>query len=375
MAHNHPTSGLAGLRASGTSIWLDTLSRELIESGHFAELVREFSVTGATSNPTIFAQAICGSDRYDRQLGDLIESGVVTAHDQFLELSVSDVRQAADALLTVHRRSGGADGFVSLEVTPDLADDAKQTVDQARELWRKLDAPNVMIKVPATDAGIAAIEELTADGVNVNVTLLFAVARYEQVIDAYMRGLERRARARKPIAGLRSVASFFVSRVDAKADLQLHPDSPLRGRVGVANAHAAYDRYLAALSGERWRRLADLGATPQRPLWASTAPKDPAYRDVRYLEELALPQSILTVPEPTLHAFVDHGTAANLADAHRQAHEELVAVTDALDVPAITAELEREGVAAFCASYRRLLSCVAQRARRLARTRTARTPA
>jgi transaldolase len=351
---------LEQLRAAGVSIWLDTLSRELIESGRFERLQDERAVTGATSNPTIFAKAIAGSTRYDEQLASLLEAGVRDPVQQFLELALEDVRKAARTLLRVHERSGGGDGFVSLEVTPDLAYDTAATVAQATELWDRLDAPNVMVKVPASEAGVAAIERLTATGVNVNVTLLFSVSRYGQVIEAYLSGLERRLEAELPLAGIHSAASFFVSRVDAKADDRLPVGSPLRGTVGIANARAAYDRHRAAFQGERWRRLAELGAAPQRPLWASTAPKDPAYRDVVYLERLALPGSIMTVPEPILDAFADHGDAQPVVPS-RQPREEL----EAVDLDTITAELEREGVDAFCDSYHHLLASIQGRASQL----------
>jgi transaldolase len=354
---------LDGLRAVGVSIWLDTLSRDLLESGHFERLQSERAVTGATSNPTIFARAIVGSDRYDEQLASLLESGVDDPREQFLGLALEDVRRAARALRHVHERSGGLDGFVSIEVTPDLAYDSAATVAQARELWARLAAPNVMIKVPATEPGVAAIEELTALGVNVNVTLLFAISRYAQVIEAYLSGLERRLEAGLPLTGLRSVASFFVSRVDTKADARLPATSPLRSTVGIANARAAYKGYRGAFQGERWRRLAERGAEPQPPLWASTAPKGPAYRDVVYLERLALPDSILTVPEAILDAFADHGEPPP-AVASPDPREELEAAA-AVDLDAITAELEREGVDAFCRSYAELLASIERRADQL----------
>lgn len=340
------------------SIWLDTLSRDLIEDGGLATLMTERGVSGATSNPTIFAKAMSGSDRYDGQLRAELEAGVDDPRELFLALALEDVRRAAAMMRPIHET--GHDGFVSLEVTPDVAYDTEATIEQALELWRRLDAPNVMIKVPATEPGVAAIEELTARGVNVNVTLLFAVSRYEQVIEAYIRGLERRARADEPLTGISSVASFFVSRVDAKADGRLPEGSPLRGRIGIANARAAYGVYEERFAGPRWDRLAGLGARPQRPLWASTAPKDPAYRDVVYLEQLALPGTILTVPEATLHAFADHGDLSRMEAFDLQAAER--ALRDApVDLAAITSELEREGVEAFCRSYGELLDAIAQR--------------
>jgi transaldolase len=267
---------LQRLHEAGVSIWLDTLSRELLEAGEFAGLVRDFAVTGATSNPTIFAKAITGSDRYDDQLRDLGDSGVSDPQELFFALGLDDIRTAAAMLSEVHRRSRGRDGFVSFECTPDLADDTAATIEQALELWSALSLPNVMIKVPATAAGVPAIDELTARGVNVNVTLLFSVQRYEEVIDAYLHGLERRARAGEPLAGIASVASFFVSRVDTKAEAVLPERSPLRGRIAIANAHRAYGRYLARFSGERWAALAAQEGRSQRPLWASTGTKNPA---------------------------------------------------------------------------------------------------
>jgi transaldolase len=343
---------IQALTERGVSIWLDTLSRDLIEDGGLAALMAGRAVSGVTSNPTIFTKAMIGTDRYDRQLRAALDSGVEDPRELFLALALEDVRRAAALMRPLHE--AGHDGFVSFEVTPDLAYDTEATVSQALELWRWLDAPNVMIKVPATEPGVGAIEELTARGVNVNVTLLFAVSRYAEVIEAYLRGLERRARANEPVGGISSVASFFVSRVDAKADRLLPEGSALRGRIGIANARAAYALYEESFSGARWRRLAELGARPQRPLWASTATKDPAYRDVVYLEQLALPGTILTVPEATLHAFADHG------DLRRT---EAFAAWPA--DRAITAELEREGVEAFCDSYRELLAAIEERARRL----------
>jgi transaldolase len=349
---------IQALTEHDVSIWLDTLSRELIEDGGLAALMRDLAVGGVTSNPTIFAKAIDGSDRYDEQLRRELDVGVGDPHELFLALALEDVRRAAALMRPLHDATRGRHGFVSLEVTPDLAHDADATVAQALDLWNRLDAPNAMIKVPATEPGVDAIEELTALGVNVNVTLLFAVERYEQVIEAYLRGLERRVRRGEARHGIASVASFFVSRVDPKADARLAPDSPLRGRIGVANARLAYARWAERFVGPRWERLAAGGAEVQRPLWASTATKDASYRDVMYLEQLALPGSILTVPEPTLRAFAEHGDPARAGPLDRRTSERALA---AVDLPAITAELEREGVDAFCASYYRLLETIRER--------------
>jgi len=353
---------IQALTDRGVSIWLDTLSRGLIEDGGLAALIAGLAVSGATSNPTIFAKAMIGSDRYDDQLRQAIDSGVDDPHELFLALALEDVRRAALLMRPVYEASGGNDGFVSFECTPDVAYDSDATVAQALELWRRLHAPNVMIKVPATEPGIAAIEELTAHGVNVNVSLLFAIERYAEVIEANQRGLERRAGTGSPLAGITSVASLFVSRVDAKADARLSDDSPLRGRLGIANASAAYGLYEGRFAGRRWQGLAELGAAAQRPLWASTATKDPAYRDVVYLEQLALPGSILTVPEATLRAFADHGEPHRTEPLASHAAERALS---AVDLAAITSELEREGVEAFCSAYRELLAAIEQRVRAL----------
>jgi transaldolase len=354
---------LERLREAGVSIWLDTLSRELLETGAFERLVSTQAVSGATSNPTIFAKAITGSDRYDEQLGALAAAGVRDPQELFFALGLDDVRAAAGLLRGRHGESAGTDGFVSFECTPDLADDTAATIEQALDLWGRLDAPNVLIKVPATEAGVAAIEELTARGVNVNVTLLFAVERYEQVIEAYLTGLERRAAAGEPLDRVSSVASFFVSRVDTKADAELPPDSPLRGRIAIANAHRAYARYLERFAGERWRALQDAGARPQRPLWASTGTKSPAYSDVLYVERLIARGVINTMPETTLRAFADHGEVGGTMDTGLDDAERVLADAqrEGLDLRRITTELEQEGVDAFCDSYDELLDCVESR--------------
>jgi transaldolase len=354
---------LRTLHDAGVSIWLDTLSRELLDSGDFARLIADCAVTGATSNPTIFASAITGSASYDEQLRGAAGAGVRDPQALFFELALDDVARAADMLRPAYEASGGRDGFVSFECTPDLADDSAATIDQAVALRQRIARPNVMIKVPATQAGIPAIEELTARGVNVNVTLLFSVERYAQVIDAYLAGLERRVAAGRPVASIASAASFFVSRVDRKADALLPADSALRGRVAVANAHRAYGLYLERFGDARWRALQDAGAAPQRPLWASTATKDPAYSDVLYVEGLIAAGVINTMPESTLRAFADHGVVASTMDADvSEATEVLRLGAEAgIDLAALTAELEREGVQAFCASYHELLDCIQTR--------------
>jgi transaldolase len=368
---------LQALHDAGVSIWLDTLSRELLDSGAFAGMIANCAVTGATSNPTIFAQAITGSDRYDDQLRAAVASGVRAPQELFFELALDDVRRAADLVRPAYDESDGRDGFVSFECTPDLADDSEATIGQALELWDRLARPNVMIKVPATEAGIPAIEELTARGVNVNITLLFSVARYEQVIDAYLSGLERRHASGEPVRSIASVASFFVSRVDAKVDPLLSADSGLRGQVAIANARLAYARYLGRFSGDpgiadgRWLALRDAGARPQRPLWASTGTKNRAYSDVLYVERLITPDAVNTMPQATLRAFADHGDVQNALSIAGAANATLRRAQDeGIDLAAVTSELEREGVRSFCDSYHQLLDCIDTKLRSTVPTRT-----
>jgi transaldolase len=342
------------------SIWLDTLSRELLDSGAFAELIDDYAVTGATSNPTIFATAITSSDCYDDQLRELTADGQRDTQELFFALALNDVRAAARLLRPAYEHSGGMDGFISFECTPDLADDTQATIAQATSLWQRLAQPNVMIKVPGTAAGLPAIEELTRRGVNVNITLLFSIERYQQVIDAYQRGLAARAAAGQPVDTIASVASFFLSRIDAKADPLLGEASPLRGQLAIASARVAYQRYQAKFTGTGWERLRELGARPQRPLWASTGTKNPAYSDVRYVAELVGPGVINTMPEHTLRAFADHGTVARTLDADPTAAEQalITAAAAGIDLAAITTQLEREGVGSFCDSYHQLLDCI-----------------
>jgi transaldolase len=351
---------LQRLHDAGVSIWLDTLSRELLESGEFSTLIAELAVTGATSNPTIFAKAITGSDDYDDQVHAAVASGVREPQELFFMLALDDVRRAADLLRPTYDQTDGRDGFVSFECTPDLADDTQATIAQALELWDRLARPNVMIKVPATEAGVPAIEELTARGININVTLLFSLERYEQVIDAYLAGLERRATAGQPVETIASVASFFVSRVDTKVDPLLPAESDLRGRAAIANAQRAYARYRERFTDERWLALQHAGARTQRPLWASTGTKDPSYSDVLYVENLIGPDVINTMPDATLRAFADHGNATPSLDAQAPAATEILRRLEdtGIDLGAITAELEREGVRSFCDSYHQLLDCV-----------------
>ena len=352
-----PNPNLERLHQAGVSIWLDTLSRHLVDGGEFAELMRDYMVTGATSNPTIFAKAITGSDLYDEQLRDLASAGQRDLRDLFFSIALDDVREAAQLLRQVYDSTGGADGFISFECTPDLADDTEGTIAQATDLWQRLDQPNVMIKVPGTSAGLPAIEELTRQGININITLLFSIERYERVIDAYLRGLTARARADQPLGSIHSVASFFLSRIDVKVDERLPTGSPLRGQVALASARVAYQRYMDRFAGPDWDRLEKLGATRQRPLWASTGTKNPEYSDVLYVEELIGPDVVNTMPDQTLRAFADHGQVRQTLVGDPSAAPQVLADAHAagVDLTSITDELEREGVQSFCDSYRQLL--------------------
>ena len=359
----HSRPRLAELQQAGVSIWLDTLSRELLDSGRFSQLIHDHSVTGVTSNPTIFAKAIAGSDRYDAQLRELHRLGPTELRELFFGLALDDVRRAARALRPVYDRSQGRDGFVSFECTPDLADDAQGTIVQALDLWHRLDAPNVMIKVPATEAGVVAIESLTRLGVNVNATLLFSLERYEQVIDAYVRGLNARALAGLGVNRIASVASFFLSRIDTKADAQLPEGSSIRGRVALASAHLAYRLFRTKFAGSEWEWLAEHGAAPQLPLWASTGTKNPDYSDVLYVEGLVGPQVVNTMPAATLEAFADHGRVQPTLGTQDDVAEQTLEAAEAagVELAAITAGLERAGVEAFCDSYRELLEAIQSR--------------
>ena len=352
-----PNPNLRRLHEAGVSIWLDTLSRELLQSGEFAGLIHDYCVTGATSNPTIFAKAITGSELYDQQLRRLAATGQDDTQELFFSIALDDVRDAAEHLRPEYDDTGGMDGFISFECTPDLADDTQATVAQAIDLWQRIDRPNAMIKVPGTEAGLPAIEELTRRGVNINITLLFSIERYEQVIDAYLRGLGARVEAGESIDSIRSVASFFLSRIDTKVDAQLPEDSPLRGRVALASARVAYQRYLAKFAGAEWERIERAGARRQRPLWASTGTKNPQYSDVLYVSELIGPDVVNTMPEQTLRAFAEHGEVRRTLDTDPEGAERTLAEAAGagIDIAAVTAELEREGVQSFCDSYDQLL--------------------
>ncbi|WP_249009286.1 bifunctional transaldolase/phosoglucose isomerase [Conexibacter sp. DBS9H8] len=337
---------LKALTDAGVSVWLDQLGRSLVSGGELKRLIAQESLRGVTSNPSIFEKSILGSSDYDAEIESLARAGA-SAKEIYDHLTIADVQGAADILAPVHNETGGRDGFVSLEVAPDLARDGEQTITAARHYWKAVDRPNLMIKIPGTPEGLSAIETAISEGINVNVTLLFAVEAYEAVIEAYLAGLERRHADGKPLA-VHSVASFFVSRVDTMVDKQLgeaHPD--LHGTAALANARAAYRLFKERFSGERWERLAAAGAVVQRPLWASTGVKNPAYSDTLYVDQLVGPDTVNTMPLATLNAVADHGHAIP-----NSAEDDPTAVLDALasagiDMKAVTEQLLADGITQF----------------------------
>jgi transaldolase/glucose-6-phosphate isomerase len=345
------------LLALGQSVWLDSISRRLLNSGELERMVRDGWVTGVTSNPSIFEKAVAGSMDYDGALAELARDRATKKYDVFVALASDDIRRAADVLRPVYEGSGARDGYVSLEVPPGIEHDIEATIAEAKRLFALVDRPNVLIKVPGTPAGVTAVRELIAVGVNINITLLFAVSAYEATAEAYMAGLEDRLAAGRPVASIASVASFFVSRLDTAVDALLPPDSPSRGKAAVANARVAYERFQQIFSGPRWARLAAAGAHVQRPLWASTGTKNPAYSDILYVEELIAPDTVNTMPEATLKAFLDHGRAAEaISGGLEQSKRDLEAVASAgVDLDAVTAKLLVDGLASFEKDFLKLL--------------------
>ncbi|MDP8930037.1 MAG: transaldolase, partial [Actinomycetota bacterium] len=317
------------LQSLGQSVWYDNIRRALIDSGQLAGYVERYAVTGVTANPTIFERAISGSDDYDDALREAVERGVEDPEEVFWELAVRDVRDAADVLRDVYDATGGTDGFVSLELPPRLTHDTDGAVQLATELFDRLDRPNVMIKVVGTGEGVPAVEELTYRGVNVNITLLFSLGQWEAVAEAYARGLERRLDERQKL-DVASVASFFISRIDAKANQRL--PRHLHNRLGVANAHLAYAAWRRWLSSDRWKRLAEAGARPQRLLWASTSTKDPELAEGFYVTALAAPDTVNTMPEQTMVAFASSGEVGETLSP------------DASEAEAVAAAAAAEGV-------------------------------
>ena len=357
------------LQKQGQSIWLDYIERGMVQSGELQRTVDE-GVTGVTSNPTIFQQAISKSEAYRDSLQQLV-IGNLDNKTIFEQLAIADIQAAADVLHPIYQRTAKQDGYVSIEVAPDLAYDTAATIAEARRLFAAVARPNVMVKVPATQAGIEAIRQLISDGININVTLIFGLERYAEVKEAYLKGLEVRMKANQAINHIASVASFFVSRVDSNVDARLEkattnngtqPQS-LMGKAAVANAKLAYAQFQAKFSGERWQALADVGAQFQRPLWASTSTKNPQYPDLLYVEPLIGPHTVNTMPPKTLDAYQDHGNAARTIDTDiaeaRNVFTQLKALGISMEEVAV--ELESEGVQKFADSYRELLNAIEQR--------------
>ncbi|HLM36165.1 MAG TPA: transaldolase [Gaiellaceae bacterium] len=346
----------------GQSVWIDYLSRKLIHDGELARMLDEDAVVGVTSNPTIFQKAISDGDAYDEQLKEVLAEED-DPKEVFLRLAIKDVQDACDLFRPVWDGGAGQDGYVSIEVDPNLAYDTEGTIAEAQRLHELVDRPNCFVKIPATEPGLSAIEEMLARGRSINVTLIFSLQRYTEVVEAFQRGLERLVESGGDPGPVASVASFFVSRVDTEADKRLEelgaPDE-LKGKLAIANAKLAYERYKELHSGERWDALAAKGARTQRCLWASTSTKNPAYRDVMYVEELIGPQTVDTMPEETIRAFQDHGEVAltlerEIDEAHRVFERLAEAGVDYDDVVAV---LEKEGVDKFSDSFKELLEGV-----------------
>jgi transaldolase len=370
-----PDSPLTELTRLGQSVWLDYIRRGILDNGELERMIRESSLRGVTSNPAIFEQAIARSDDYDDEL-ELLSAEGAEALEVYETLAIADIQRAADLFRGVYDEAGGTDGFVSLEVSPELAHDTAGTLAEARRLWKTVDRPNVMIKVPGTDEGLPAIEELLAEGLNVNITLLFSLEGYEKVMEAYLRGLERRAAAGEPLAHIASVASFFVSRVDTAVDKLLEEKAAaagddgertrirsLRGRAAIANAKLAYLRFQEVFGSERFAKLDAQGAPVQRPLWASTSTKNPEYRDVIYVEELIGPDTVNTMPLATLEAFADHGVARRTVDEDVEGARRVIAQLEELgiDFAAVTHQLQVEGVDKFVDPFRDMLSHIEEK--------------
>ncbi|HXT14043.1 MAG TPA: transaldolase [Gemmatimonadaceae bacterium] len=347
---------LAQLHDAGQSIWLDFIDRKMLKNGDLERRIRDDSLTGMTSNPTIFEKALAEGDVYDEQIGSA--EGKHTALELFELIATTDVRNACDIFRPVYDQTNGDDGYVSIEVSPAAANDARATVTEGTRLWKTVDRPNVMIKVPGTVEGAKAVEELTANGVNVNITLLFAIEAYHSVIDAYMAGLERRVKDGKDISRIHSVASFFVSRVDTEVDKRLGDNKALEGKAAIANAKLAYKLFQEQVASPRWKTLAAKGATVQRPLWASTSTKNPAYRDVMYVEELIGPHTVNTMPPATIDAFRDHGVVKRTVDANVGEAEQTIASLEkaGISMKSVTDKLLADGLTSFGKSFDTLLA-------------------
>jgi transaldolase len=358
-------SRLHELSERGQSVWVDTLSREMIESGELKRLIDEDAVVGVTSNPSIFQKAFDSGDSYDDQMRELMEQED-DDEEVFIQLAVADVQNACDILRPTWDEGDGRDGWVSLEVEPDIASDTESTTEEARRLNKMVDRPNVFIKIPATEPGLKSIEDSIAAGIPINVTLIFSLERHRQVAEAYISGLERFVEDGGDPSTLASVASFFVSRVDTEADKRLDESGghdELKGKLAIANAKLAYQTYKEAFSGDRWQKLADKGATAQRCLWASTSTKNPDYRDVIYVEELIGRDTVNTMPLETVEAFQDHGEVAEtLEQGVDEARDVLQQFEEAgIDYDDVTRVLEEEGVQKFSDAFKGLLEDLAKK--------------
>jgi transaldolase len=356
---------LKALADAGVSIWLDDLSRERIETGNLADLVKESSVVGVTTNPTIFASALANGERYDDQVRELAATGK-DVDDVIFAITTTDVRQACDVLADTFEATGGLDGRVSIEVSPAMAHDEKATIEMAKKLWAEVDRENLLIKIPATTEGAPAITDVLGEGISVNVTLIFGLDRYDAVMDAYLEGLEKAKANGKDLSKIHSVASFFVSRVDTEIDKRLDASGDpqagnLKGLAGIANARLAYQAYEKKFAGERFQALKADGANTQRPLWASTGVKNPDYRDTMYVADLVVANVVNTMPEKTMQAFADHGEVlgdqvTTKYDEARQVMTDLAKL--GVDYDDVIATLEREGVDKFVASWDELVETV-----------------
>jgi transaldolase len=365
---------LRKLQELGQSVWFDYIRRDLYKTGELARLIREDGLAGMTSNPTIFQKAIAETELYDDDVRRLASEGKDPT-EVFDELSAEDVRQAADVFRPVFAEAGGNDGFVSIEVGPKLADDTDGSIREAKRLWAKCDRPNVMVKIPGTAAGVPAIQQCLADGVNINITLLFSVSRYREVMEAYLSALEERVAAGKPIDAIRSVASFFVSRVDTNVDKKLDRIAKegsgeqaaaaraLRGKAAIANARLAYQAFREVFGSARFAAIARRGGRVQRPLWASTSTKDPAYPDLYYVEALVAPDTVDTMPPETFEAYRDHGKPeVRIYDDLESARRVFPRLEElGIEEPRVSRELEEEGVRKFSDSYESLLKTLAEK--------------
>ena len=370
------SNSLTQLNDLGQSPWIDFIRRTFMTNGDFGKLISAGEIRGATSNPTIFEKAIGGSNDYDDQLKDLVRQGITDPKKIFDELSIADIQMAADILRPVYDAANGKDGFISLEVSPGAANDTEATLSEARYLWGRVNRPNLMIKVPATPEGVPAVETLLSEGINVNITLIFALDVHQAVMNAFLGGLEKRAAAGQPIDRIASVASFFVSRVDTEADKRLaalaeaETDAArkaqilgLQGKAAIANAKLAYELFQSVFASDRFTALHAKGAQVQRPLWASTSTKNPNYRDVIYVEQLIGPDTVNTMPPATIDAFRDHGVAVetltqDLASAH-QTFDDLKAI--GIDMADVTHKLQIDGVKLFADSYNNLMDETAKK--------------